>query len=94
MSSAAPESQPDRTRLSWRRTLILLITVAGIGSYHMIAQGNIVEATLAALLCLACAIPIYRRQLVLRKSNRVATWEPVALSLGVLLLAAAAAFFG
>lgn len=94
MGPAALESQPDRTRLSWRRTLILLLAVAGIGSYHMIAQGNLVEAISAAVLCLACAIPIYRRQVVLRTSNRVATWEPVTLSIGILLLAMATVIFG
>ena len=94
MTISAPETQPDRTRLSWRRTLILLVTVAGIGAYHMIAQGNIGEAVAAAVLCLLCTIPIYRRQLVLRDSQRVATWEPLALSLGIVVLAIATIVFG
>ncbi len=94
MSTSAPETQADRTRLSWRRTLILLITVAGIGALNMINRGQVTEAALAAILCLFCLIPIYRRQLILRDSVRPARWEPLVLALGLLLLAAATAIFG
>ncbi len=94
MSISTPETQADRTRLSWRRTLILLITVAGIGALDMITRGQVTEAAIAAVICLFCLIPIYRRQLVLRESVRPASWEPAALALGLLLLAVATAIFG
>lgn len=90
--ASTPETQLDRTRLSWRRTLNGMLAVGGIGAMRLIASGHLLEAALSAIVALAAAIPMYRRQRVLRASNRPARWEPAAVAVGTLLLAATVVF--
>lgn len=87
-----PESQPDRTRLSWRRTLNGVLAVGGIGALRMITQGHILEAALASIVALVSIWPMYWRQIVLRHSNAPATWEPLAVAACAVLLAATVLF--
>jgi hypothetical protein len=83
-----PETQPDRTRLSWRRTLNGVLAVGGIGAIRLMAQGHTVEAALASIVAVVAMIPMYWRQIILRHTATPATWEPLAVALCMAVLAA------
>jgi hypothetical protein len=83
-----PESQSDRTRLSWRRTVNGMLAVGGIGALRMLSQGHILEAALASIVTVICIAPMYRRQIVLRGSYAPAAWEPAMVAVCTSVLAA------
>lgn len=87
LQSDLPETQAERTRLAWRRTLIGVLAVAGIGALHLITVGEAVPAVVSSFLALCVALPIWHRQRTLRTSHPAATWEPLAVSVGICLLA-------
>ena len=83
-----PETQPERTRLSWRRTLNGVLAVGGIGALRTITEGEVLQAAMTAVLAIIAMWPMYWRQIVLRHSNAPATWEPFAVSAAICALGA------
>lgn len=93
--SELPENQYERTVLAWRRTLIGMLAVLGIGSIHISAERHPQLGILAGLAALFSLIPILSRTRQLRRHDAgPATWQPVALVVGLLVLAASFLLLG
>jgi uncharacterized membrane protein YidH (DUF202 family) len=81
-------SQTERTRLAWRRTILVVLVVGGVGAVHLATAGLLHLAVLAAVVTVLGCVPAVRRLAVLREAAPVATWEPLALTAAGCLLAA------
>ena len=84
-------SQTERTRLAWRRTVLALVGVGGIGAVHLAVVGLPHMAGLCLLVALLGALPALRRTADLRRASppSPATWEPALLAVTGCLLALA-----
>lgn len=81
-------SQWERTRLAWRRTILALIVVGGIGAVHLATAGLVVMAVLCGVVAMAGCVPAMRRLIALRHGvEAVPPWEPAALTVTGCLLA-------
>lgn len=92
MSAEPPQTQFERTQLAWRRTLILVMVVAGLGGVHLLVDHRHHEylGVFAGVVGLAATVPILHRERRLRHGDGApATWQPVALTLAILVLAVA-----
>lgn len=86
--SELPENQYERTVLAWRRTLIGMLAVLGIGGIHISAEHHPQLGLLAGLAALLSLIPILSRTNQLRRHEAApATWQPISLVIGLLVLA-------
>jgi uncharacterized membrane protein YidH (DUF202 family) len=85
-------SQAERTRLAWRRTLLAVMVVGGIGAVHLATAGLVYLALAASLLTLIGCVPVAHRLWVLREAVPVATWEPAVLTCAGLLLSVSVLF--
>lgn len=91
--SDAPETQAERTRLAWRRTMIGILAVAGFGAYHFLTVSKPYGALTSGSVALLACIPMEYRRDTLRSGGRgPARWEMlavagccVALALGVVV---------
>lgn len=81
------ESQTERTRLAWRRTILVVLVVAGLGSVHLATAQMPGLAVLAAATGVVGVIPASRRLYTLRTSHPVPRWEPLVLAVAACLLA-------
>ncbi len=79
-------SQAERTRLAWRRTILTVLVVGGIGAVHLVSVGLVHLAVPTALLTILGCVPAAHRMRVLRSGVPVATWEPAVLTVAGLLL--------
>jgi uncharacterized membrane protein YidH (DUF202 family) len=87
--SELPENQFERTQLAWRRTMIGILAVVGIGGIHISTMNHPWMGVVAGLLSLIALIPIVQRMTELRRHNASpATWQPMALVIGMIALAA------
>lgn len=87
--SELPENQYERTVLAWRRTMIGMLAVLGIGGIHISTMDHPWMGVVAGLLSLIAIIPIVLRMNELRREQKgPATWQPVALVVGMVTLAA------
>lgn len=87
--SELPENQYERTVLAWRRTMIGMLAVLGIGGIHISTMDHPWMGVVAGLLSLIAIIPIVLRMNELRRERSgPATWQPVALVVGMVALAA------
>lgn len=85
-----PQSQFERTQLAWRRTLLGVLAVAGIGGVHLLVdeQHHELLGVFTGVVALLAVVPIVARLRRLRqRDERAATWEPVVLTAVVLALA-------
>lgn len=80
-------SQYERTRLAWRRTILALIVIGGIGSVHLATAGYLVEAGLVVVLAVSGVLPAMHRLRGLRNERPVAGWEPLAVTASACLMA-------
>lgn len=83
----APETQAERTRLSWRRTMIGVLAVGAVGSLHLLASGLAELSLAASVIALIACLPMWHRQRVLRTSVEPPTWQPLALTVICCVLA-------
>lgn len=86
----APQTQFERTVLAWRRTLILVMVVAGIGGIRLLIdqRHHAYLGIFAGLVGLAATVPILHRKRQLRRHDTSpATWQPAALTLAIVVLA-------
>lgn len=84
-----PENQYERTQLAWRRTMIGMLAVLGIGGIHISTMNHPWMGVVAGLLSLIAIIPIVLRMNELRRRQPgPATWQPVSLVVGMVALAA------
>lgn len=84
------QSQFERTQLAWRRTLLVVLAVAGIGGVHLLVDQRHHEylGVFTGLVGLVAVAPIALRLRRLRRyDGAAATWEPVVLTAVVLVLA-------
>jgi Na+/H+ antiporter NhaB len=84
------ESQYERTRLAWRRTILAVLVIAGLGAMHLATAGLVREASLFSALTLAAVAPAAHRLRALRHEVPVATWQPAMLTVVACLMAAVA----
>ena len=87
---APPETQADRTRLAWRRTLIGVLGTAGIGSLHLVTVGLTHAAFAVSLLAMVVALPMWHRQIELRTRVDPATWQPLVTTIGIVAIGGSA----
>jgi len=80
-------SQTERTRLAWRRTILAVLVVAGVGSIHLALAGLLHLAVLAGVVALIGCVPAAYRLNTLRQAHPVPTWEPAMLTVVGCLLA-------
>lgn len=91
MSVANPQgSQYERTRLAWRRTILAVLVIAGLGALHLATAGLVREASLFGGLTVAALAPAVHRLRALRHEVSVATWQPAVLTVAACLMAAVA----
>ncbi|MCB0917881.1 MAG: DUF202 domain-containing protein [Actinobacteria bacterium] len=85
------ETQPERTRLSWQRTLISVFTVAGVGTIRDLSQNEPSFAVWAGFFTVIAIIPILFRIRQLRHGEfQTVTWQPFILLVCIIGLAVAA----
>ncbi|HRY09834.1 MAG TPA: hypothetical protein P5544_07660 [Candidatus Nanopelagicales bacterium] len=88
-------SQTERTRLAWRRTILALLVVGGIGAVHLATAGLVELAVLTGLVTVAGCVAAMRRLTVLRVSGTpLPAWEPAVLTVSSCLLALSVIFAG
>ena len=80
-------SQIERTRLAWRRTVLALLVVAGVGSVHLAVAGLGHLALAVGVIALVGCVPAAHRLTSLRRFQTRATWEPAVLTVTGCLLA-------
>lgn len=81
-------SQTERTRLAWRRTILAVLVVGGVGAVHLATAGFPELAALCGLVTAVGCVPAVRRLTVLRSgATPVPTWEPAVLTVAGCLLA-------
>ena len=80
-------SQYERTRLAWRRTILAVLVIAGLGAVNLATAGLVREASLLSVLTAASLVPAVHRLRALRREVPVATWQPVALTVAAFLMA-------
>lgn len=80
-------SQTERTRLAWRRTILAVLLVGGIGSLHLALAGLLHLAVVVGVMALVGSVPAAYRLNTLRRAHPVATWEPAMLTAVGCLLA-------
>ena len=84
-------SQTERTRLAWRRTILALVGVGLIGALHLALAGLPHLAVLSVAITGLGAAAFIRRAMALRRPQTpvAATWEPALLALTGCLLSLA-----
>jgi uncharacterized membrane protein YidH (DUF202 family) len=80
-------SQTERTRLAWRRTVLAVLVVGGVGSVHLGLAGLLHLALLVGVVALVGCVPAAYRLNTLRDAHPVPTWEPAMLTVVGCLLA-------
>lgn len=83
-------SQYERTRLAWRRTILAVLAVGGLGALHLALAGWVVAAAALGLLAVAGSLLGLTRLTALRREQVDADWQPYALTVTTCLLALAA----
>jgi len=83
-------SQYERTRLAWRRTLLAVTVIGGLGAIHLALAGYPIEAGIAIVLTVIGVIPVVHRLRALRGQAPAATWEPAIVTLVAVLLSLSA----
>lgn len=86
-------SQWERTRLAWRRTILAVLAVGGIGAIHL-ATGGLLELAIlcGAVTALGCVPALWRLTALRIGTEEVASWEPAALTVCGCLLALSVLF--
>jgi uncharacterized membrane protein YidH (DUF202 family) len=79
-------SQYERTRLAWRRTVLALLATGGLGALHLALTRSAWEAVLVGLVAVAGSLLGLVRLASLRERRATATWQPAALTVTILLL--------
>ena len=88
------ETQPERTRLSWQRTIVSLLIVVAVGGLKDVAEG---QPRLTIALAIPGLVALYvmtSRQRQLRHGDlKVMTWQPVVvmacvIAMGIALIVA------
>lgn len=81
------ETQFQRTELAWRRTLIGVVAVAGIGSIHLLGGRHVILGVFVGTLSVVAIIPIVFRIRQLRAGDASPmTWQPLALAAALVAL--------
>lgn len=89
------ETQVQRTELAWRRTLVGVMAVAGLGSIHLVGGRHVVLGLYVGILSVLAVGPIVARIRRLRRGDvRPMTWEAQALVIGLVALALGIGLFG
>jgi uncharacterized membrane protein YidH (DUF202 family) len=81
------ESQYERTRLAWRRTILALVVIGGLGAIHLATANYLREAGAVIGLTVIGVVPAIRRLRSLRNRQALATWEPAVLTVAACLMA-------
>lgn len=82
-----PENQFERTLLAWRRTMLGVLVVLGIGAIHISMGARPVVGVLTGLVSLLAIIPIVARINDLRRRRvEIALWQPLSLVIGLVVL--------
>lgn len=75
------ETQFQRTELAWRRTLVGVVAVAGLGSIHLLGDRHVVLGVFVGTLSMLAVVPIVLRIRQLRAGDaRPMTWQALALA--------------
>jgi hypothetical protein len=86
-------SQWERTRLAWRRTILTVLVVGGIGAVHLATGGLLALAALCgAVTALGCLPALWRLTALRIGTEQMATWEPAVLTACGCLLALSVLF--
>lgn len=80
-------SQTERTRLAWRRTVLAVLVVGGVGSVHLALAGLLHLSVAIGVIALVGCVPAAYRLNTLRQAHPAATWEPALLTTVGCLLA-------
>ena len=88
MSGMSPAgSQYERTRLAWRRAMLAILVVGGLGGVHLAIAGYWRDAGLVTALTIGGLVPAVHRLVLLRREVAVPTWHPVVLTSVACLMA-------
>jgi len=86
-------SQWERTRLAWRRTILAVLVVGGVGAVHLATGGLLELAVLCGAVTVLGCVPALWRLTVLRLgTDAVASWQPAMLTVCGCLMALSVLF--
>lgn len=69
-------SQYERTRLAWRRTILAVLVIGGLGAVHLATAGYTREASIDLGLTLVALGAAMHRLRTLRREVAVSSWQP------------------
>lgn len=80
-------SQWDRTRLAWSRTVLAVVGVILLGALRLATAGMVLLAVIAGVLgAVACVAGILRMRSLQAGEASAPTWEPLAVTCAACLL--------
>lgn len=80
-------SQFERTRLAWRRTILAVLAAGGLGGLHLALAGALRAAILVGLVAVIGSALSLSRLTALRHERTQPGWQPLALTVSICLLA-------
>lgn len=80
-------SQFERTRLAWRRTILAVLVAGGLGGLHLALAGALRAAALVGLIAVVGSALGLSRLTTLRQERPEPGWQPLALTITICLLA-------
>lgn len=85
-------SQTERTRLAWRRTILAMLVAVLLGALHVALAGRGLPAALIGVIGAVGCLPALSRSAILRQPGEPppATWQPLAVTVAACAVAVVA----